>query len=170
MAAAPVAFGSHVFDPQSGSLRCGTVRCRLQSQPAQLLALLLERRGDVVTREEIRHLLWRDTTVSYDQSINFAIRHIRVALGPDAALLQTVPRRGYRFIADVADAETTGPRHAAWWRGLAASAALFVAMASGFGAGVIFRNGPAGQFVYDHLVHPDRCPYLRVFFPNHPNS
>jgi DNA-binding winged helix-turn-helix (wHTH) protein len=168
MAVTRAAFGSHVFDPDSGNLQCGTVRCRLQAQPAQLLALLIKRRGEIVTREQIRRALWPDTTVSYDQNINFAIRQIRVALGSDAALLQTLPRRGYRFIGEVTDA--TVMTDGFWRRGVAAAAALLVAAASGFGAGVVLRNGPAGQFVYDHLVHPDRCPYLRVFFPNHHNS
>lgn len=166
--AATVAFGSHVFDPLTGTLRCGSVRCHLQAQPAQLLALLVERRGELVTREDIRQALWPDTAVSYDQNINFAVRQIRIALGADAALLQTLPRRGYRFIGEIREADNVTVR--GWWRALAAVAALLVAMASSFGAGVVFRNGPAGQFVYDHLVHPDRCPYIRLLLPNHRNS
>ena len=168
MERAPVAFGAHVFDPRTGSLRRGQIRSRLQAQPAQLLALLLERRGDIVTRDEIRRALWPDTTVSYDQNINFAVRQIRVALGSDAGLLQTLPRRGYRFVGTVTEVGAAGRRP--WRRGAAAAAALLVAMASGFGAGIVFRTAPGGQFVYDHLVHPDRCPYLRVLLPVHRNS
>jgi DNA-binding winged helix-turn-helix (wHTH) protein len=182
---APVRFGSHAFDPVTGILRRGNAACDLQNQPSQLLGLLLERAGEVVTREQIRLALWPETVVSYDQNINFAVRQIRVALGVDANLVQTVPRRGYRFIGNVmlADQEVgrslwrasrgsskgrrTGGR--GWWNGPAA-AAIALALASGFGAGILVRDAPAGRFVYDHLVHPDRCPYLRIFLPNHRNS
>jgi DNA-binding winged helix-turn-helix (wHTH) protein len=130
--------------------------------------LLLERAGEVVTREQIRDALWRDTVVSYDQSINFLVRRIRVALDVDAALLQTVPRLGYRFVGKVI-LEDRGRRRLSR-KEVAAAAAVFLALASAFGAGILLRDGPAGQFVYDHLVHPDRCPYIRALLPNHRDS
>jgi DNA-binding winged helix-turn-helix (wHTH) protein len=187
MAAAPVRFGSHGFDPATGALRRGNAACDLQSQPAQLLGLLLEHAGELVTREQIRLALWPDTVVAYDQNINFAVRRIRVALGEDASLVQTVPRRGYRFVGNVVretwqadriagsrdgriagsrDGRIAGSRDGRIGRGMAVAAAIAVALVSGFGAGILVRDAPAGRFVYDHLVHPDRCPYLRVFVRN----
>src|SRR4026208_2410159 len=94
-------FGSHRFDASTGSLRRGGKRVDLQLQPAPPLALLLEHAGAVVTREQIRERLWPDTTVASDQNINFAIRQIRAAPAHDANLVQTVPRRGYRFLGSV---------------------------------------------------------------------
>ncbi len=163
-----IEFGSHEFEVNTGTLRRGGERCDLQSQPAQLLGLLLEQAGTVVTRDQIRAALWPDTSVAYDQSINFAIRQIRVALGPDANLVQTVPRRGYRFVGEIVRAET---RNREFGRNrTAVAAAVLAAMASGFGVGIIVRDAPAGQFVYDHLVHLDRCPYVRMILPILRNS
>jgi DNA-binding winged helix-turn-helix (wHTH) protein len=163
MVRARIAFGSHVFDPKTNALRRGRERCALQSQPALLLGLLLEHPGEIVTRDQIRSTLWPEISVAYDQCINFAIRQIRVALGPDSDLLQTVPRRGYRFVGEVIRAEA---EHSGVWRHrIAVAAAVLLATAAGFGAGIVVRDAPAGQFVYDHLVHPDRCPYVRMILP-----
>jgi DNA-binding winged helix-turn-helix (wHTH) protein len=161
MPASTVRFGSHAFDPSTGTLRRNGQPCVLQAQPARLLALLLEDAGEIVTRELIQKELWRDTVVEYDQNINFAIRHIRVALGADARLIQTVPRQGYRFVGATTIDEVERPR--AMRKTIAAAAALLIALASGFSAGILVREAPAGRFVYEHLAHPDRCPYLRVF-------
>jgi len=163
-----VRFGSHSLDFRTGTLRRGVHRGALQSQPAQLLMLLVQRAGELVTREEIRGHLWPDSVVDNDQNINFAIRQIRVALGPDASLVQTVPRRGYRFIGDVSGA--SAERLMSATRGGAAVASLSAALSVGFAAGILMRSGPTGQFVYDHLVHPDRCPYIRMLLPTHRNS
>ena len=163
-----ISFGSHQLDPDAAILWRAGERCVLQAQPLRLLTLLIERRGEVVTRDDIREQLWSDTVVEYDQGINFAIRQIRIALGPDAHLVQTVPRRGYRFLGDLTPAIPAAPRRSR--RAWSIAAAILLALASGFGAGIITRDAPAGQFVYDHLVHPGRCPYLRVFLPAHRNS
>jgi len=163
-----ISFGSHRLDPDAAILWRAGERCVLQAQPLRLLSFLIERRGEVVTREDIREQLWSGTAVEYDQGINFAIRQIRIALGPDAHFVQTVPRRGYRFVGDVTHAIPAPARLSR--RGWSIAAAILLALASGFGAGIITRDGPAGQFVYDHLVHPGRCPYLRVFLPPHRNS
>jgi putative ABC transport system permease protein len=101
MARARIRFGLHEFDPDASILFCRGERCVLQSQPARLLGLLIEHAGEIVTRDQIRRELWPDTVVAYDQGINFAIRQIRIALGGDADLVQTVPRRGYRFTGEI---------------------------------------------------------------------
>jgi TolB-like protein len=84
-------------------VRRGAAVVRLQEQPFQILDLLLERPGDVVSRERIRQRLWPDgTTVDFEHSVNAAIKRLRTALGDDAArprFVETVPRWGYRFIA-----------------------------------------------------------------------
>src|SRR5271169_3138599 len=101
-----VRFGSFEVDLQEGKLTKAGVRIHLQGQPLQILVLLLERPGQLVTREEIRQKLWaRDTFVEFDDALNTAVRKLRTALN-DAAdnprFLETVPRRGYRFVAPVA--------------------------------------------------------------------
>jgi TolB-like protein/DNA-binding winged helix-turn-helix (wHTH) protein/Tfp pilus assembly protein PilF len=100
-----LAFGSYEADLRSGELRKHGTRIRLQSQPFQLLAMLLERPGQLVTREEICQKLWSaDTFVDFDHSLGTAINKIREVLNDSAAeprFVETVPRRGYRFIAPV---------------------------------------------------------------------
>jgi DNA-binding winged helix-turn-helix (wHTH) protein len=99
-------FGLYELDSATGELRKdGKTRPRLQGQPLEVLLHLLERPGDVITREELRLMLWPvDTYVDYDHSLNTAINKLREALN-DAAdnprFIQTIPRRGYRFIASV---------------------------------------------------------------------
>ena len=89
----------------AGELRKSGARIRLQEQPFQVLALLLERPGDVVTREELRQKLWpADTFVDFDHSLNTAINKVREALGDSASsprYVETLARRGYRFLATV---------------------------------------------------------------------
>lgn len=100
-----LSFGSYEADLQSGELRKHGIRIRLQSQPFQLLAMLLERPGQLVTREEICQKLWpADTFVDFDHSLGTAINKIREVLNDSAAeprFVETLPRRGYRFIAPV---------------------------------------------------------------------
>jgi DNA-binding winged helix-turn-helix (wHTH) protein len=98
-------FGVFELDLNTGELRKGGVKLRLQGQPVQVLSLLLERAGDVVTREELREKLWAsDTFVDFDHSLNTAINKVREALGDSASsprYVETLARRGYRFIAPV---------------------------------------------------------------------
>ncbi|HET7439846.1 MAG TPA: winged helix-turn-helix domain-containing protein [Terriglobales bacterium] len=98
-------FGIFEIDLAAGELRKSGVRIRLQEQPFQVLALLLERSGEVVTREELRQKLWpADTFVDFDHSLNTAVNKIRDALGDSAGspkFVETLARRGYRFIAPV---------------------------------------------------------------------
>lgn len=101
-----VRFGTYEIALQSGDLRKAGVRIRVQQQPLRLLEILLERPGDVVTREELRSRIWPDESFGdFDQAVNVAIAKLRVALGDSAdnpRFIETLPRRGYRFIADVA--------------------------------------------------------------------
>lgn len=98
-------FGSFEMDLRAGELRKHGVRIRLQVQPFQILGMLLERPGDVVTRDELRQALWRgDTFVDFDHGLNNAINRLRETLGDSAdspRFIETLPRRGYRFIAPV---------------------------------------------------------------------
>jgi TolB-like protein/DNA-binding winged helix-turn-helix (wHTH) protein/Flp pilus assembly protein TadD len=101
-----VRFGIFEADLRTGELRKRGVRIRLQEQPFRVLAVLLTRPGELVTRDELRGRLWAaDTFVDFEHGLNKAINKIREALGDSAEsprFVETVPRRGYRFIADVA--------------------------------------------------------------------
>src|SRR5947209_16201011 len=105
-----VRFGVFELDLLAGELRKGGARIRLQEQPFQVLAMLLDRPGDVVTRDDLRQKLWpADTFVDFDHSLNTAVNKIREALGDSATsprFVETMARRGYRFIAPVNGAET----------------------------------------------------------------
>ena len=100
-----VRFGSFEVDLRAGELRCNGAKVKLQEQPFQIVRLLLERPGEAVTREELRTRLWpADTFVDFDHGLNAAVRRLRDALGDDAdnpRFVETLPRRGYRFIAPV---------------------------------------------------------------------
>ena len=104
-----VCFGVFELDLRAGELRKRGLRVRLQQQPFQVLAMLLEHAGQVVGREELQKKLWpADTFVDFDHGLNKAINKIREALGDSAEsprFVETVARRGYRFIADVRIAE-----------------------------------------------------------------
>jgi cholera toxin transcriptional activator len=102
-----VRFGTFEVDLVSGELRKNGTRIRLQEQPFRVLAMLLERPGEMVTREDLRSQLWPgDTFVDFDHGLNTAVNKLREALSDAAAnprFVQTVARRGYRFIAPVQD-------------------------------------------------------------------
>src|SRR5262245_51440113 len=102
-------FGSFEVDIASGELRRQGLKVRLQDQPFRLLVLLLERAGEVVTREELRNRLWpADTFVDFDHSLNTAVRKLREALGDSAdapRYVETLARRGYRFLVPVQERE-----------------------------------------------------------------
>ena len=105
MPSAQIRFGAFEVDLRAGELRRKGLQVKLQEQPFQVLAMLLERVGEVVTREELQTKLWpADTIVDFDHGLNKAINKIRKALGDSAEnprFVETVARRGYRFIADV---------------------------------------------------------------------
>ncbi|MGH9330649.1 MAG: winged helix-turn-helix domain-containing protein, partial [Vicinamibacterales bacterium] len=98
-------FGVFEFDPRVGELRRRGLKVRVRGRPLDILAILLERRGEVVTREQLRERLWpADTFVDFDHGLNAAVNKLREALGDTAEnprFIETLPRRGYRFIAPV---------------------------------------------------------------------
>src|SRR5215469_318826 len=97
-----IRFGIFEVDLRAGELRRNGSRVKLQEQPFQILVALLDRHGEVVTRDELQKKLWpADTFVDFDHSLNAAIRRLREALGDSAEnprFVETVARRGYRFI------------------------------------------------------------------------
>jgi TolB-like protein/DNA-binding winged helix-turn-helix (wHTH) protein len=104
-AATLLRFGVFEADVHAGELTKHGKRIRLQEQPFQLLVMLLEKPGEVVTREELRSRLWPRTIVDFDHGLNKAISKIREVLGDSSEhprFVETVARRGYRFLADVA--------------------------------------------------------------------
>lgn len=98
-------FADVEFDVKAGELRRGGMTTRLEPQPARVLAMLVERAGDVVTRTELQQGVWSgDTFVDFERGLNYCIAQIRTALGDSASsprFIETLPRRGYRFIAPV---------------------------------------------------------------------
>ena len=146
-------FGAYEVDVRSGELYKHGIRLKLQDQPFQILALLLERPGDVVTREELRQKLWpADTFGDFDTGLNSAIKKLRDALSDSAdepRYIETLPRRGYRFIAQVENGgvpaaavveenaspvpspePAPAPRKWRRWAVLAGVAALFIVLAA----------------------------------------
>jgi TolB-like protein/tetratricopeptide (TPR) repeat protein len=112
-----LAFDRFELDLRSGELRKEGRKIRLQAQPFQLLALLLEHAGEVVTREEVCQALWHaDTFVDFDHGVAVAINKIREALGDSAdspSFIETLPKRGYRFMVPVGQATVHEPTRAA---------------------------------------------------------
>lgn len=106
-------FGVFELDGSTGELRKNGVKLRLQGQPLQVLSVLLEHAGEVVTREELRQSLWAsDTFVDFDHGLNTAINRVREVLGDSASsprYVETLARRGYRFIAPVQRVPRPGP-------------------------------------------------------------
>src|SRR6266705_264426 len=102
-----VRFGDFALDRHSGELRKRGIRIRLQEQPFQILLVLLENPGELITREHLSERLWPDGTfVDFENGINTAVKKLRAALGDDAEAplyIETLPRRGYRFIGAVED-------------------------------------------------------------------
>lgn len=102
-----VRFGTYEVDLRLGELRKNGIRVKLTGQPFQILAILLEHPGDLITREQLQRRLWpSDTFVDFDRGLNAAINRVREALGDSAEnprFVETIPRRGYRFIAPLVD-------------------------------------------------------------------
>src|SRR5271155_4403066 len=98
-----IRFGAFEADLPSGEVRKFGSRIKLQDQPFKVLQVLLERPGDLVTREELRSRIWPEESFGdFDHAVNVAVGKLRTALGDSAdnpAFIETVPRRGYRFVA-----------------------------------------------------------------------
>jgi DNA-binding winged helix-turn-helix (wHTH) protein len=110
---AGVQFGTFTLDRATGELTRGGRAVPLQNQPARVLSLLVSRPGQLVTREELRRALWADDTfVEFETALNIAVTKIRQALGDSAAsprFVETIPRRGYRFMAGLRPAARALP-------------------------------------------------------------
>jgi TolB-like protein/DNA-binding winged helix-turn-helix (wHTH) protein/Tfp pilus assembly protein PilF len=108
-----VSFGSFEVNPRTGELRKQGLRIKLHEKPFQVLLALLEHPGEVVTRKELQEQLWPgDTFVEFENGLNNAISRLREALGDTAEsprFIETVPRRGYRFLAEVSPAVASSP-------------------------------------------------------------
>jgi len=147
-----IRFGVFEVDLRSGELRKSGVKIRLQEQPLQVLAMLLEHPGEVVTREELQKKLWStDTFVDFEHGLNKAINKIREALGDSAdnpRFIETLPRRGYRFIYPVdVGAGSARPREGRpipypRWAAIALAAAIVLIIAGAI-AYRYFRKAPA---------------------------
>src|SRR5258705_491328 len=124
-----ILFGPFAAHLDSGELRREGHKIRLQAQPFDLLVMLLERPGEVVSREEIRYRLWpADTFVDFDHSLGTAINKIRSALNDSAdapRFVETLPKRGYRFVVEVREARVA-----------AALSGICIGRAVGGGSGV----------------------------------
>src|ERR1700678_648195 len=103
---AKIRFGVYELDRDAMELRKHGMLIRLQEQPFRVLAMLAERPGQIITREQLQERIWGNTFVDFEHSLNKAVNRVREALNDDAGApqyVETVPRRGYRFIAPVAD-------------------------------------------------------------------
>jgi len=173
-----IRFGIFELDRRRGELRRNGVQVKLQEQPFQILLTLLEHPGEVVTREELRSRLWaEDTYVDFDHSLNAAVRRLRDALGDSAEnprFVETVARRGYRFLAPVhANGHALAvPQQAPvvsyrWWIfGTVGMALLIVGVVAGWHAGHatappkvlrerrLTANAPENR-VTDGVISPD---------------
>ena len=144
-----IQFGNFEADLRAGELRRDGSRIKLQEQPFRVLTLLLEHPGEVVSREELRNRLWpADTFVDFDHSLNAAIRRLRDALGDsaeDPKFVETVARRGYRFLAPVNGAQTViavaPPPSTSQHRRMMVAAGVVLLLGIGALALMLIRNG-----------------------------
>src|SRR5579864_3756413 len=122
-----VCFGEFELNLETAELRSNGSKTILPGQPFQVLVTFLDRPGQLVTREELKKQLWpSDTFVDFDVSLNKAVNRLREALGDSVEhprFIETLPRKGYRFIAPVStDKTTTGLRHTREWKIVTAAA------------------------------------------------
>ena len=157
-----VRFGVFEVDLAQRELRRSGLRIRLQEQPFQLLAALLERPGEMVTREELRSKLWPgDTFVDFDHSLNAAIKRLRDALGESAEtpiFVETIPRRGYRFIGQIATLPgltSTHPRR--WTRFFTTKIGMLSGLAGG---ALVMLSLYYGRSVTSHESQPTVIPIV----------
>src|SRR6202161_4679368 len=106
-----IRFGVYELDRDAMELRKHGAPIRLQEQPFRVLAMLAERPGEIVTREQLQERIWGNAFVDFDQSLNKAVNRVREALNDNAGTpqyVETVPRRGYRFIGAVGPPQPAG--------------------------------------------------------------
>ena len=143
---AALQFGVYELDPQARELRRAGVRVAIQPQPLTVLIALAERPGQVVSRAEVRELLWgAHTHVDFERGLNFCMAQIRVALRDSARsprFVETLPRRGYRLIAPVRMLESTPHRRRPWRVVAVTAAAVVLASTQWFGPGTVVPGGP----------------------------
>jgi TolB-like protein/DNA-binding winged helix-turn-helix (wHTH) protein/Tfp pilus assembly protein PilF len=173
-AGALLRFDNFELDVRSGELRKRGVKLRLQGQPLQVLATLLRRSGELVTRDELRSEIWpADTFVDFDHSLHNAIARIREVLGDSAQkprFIETLPRRGYRFIADVEvvgiepeerapveEVDATGGSSSWRGKGLATAALMLLGFAT---IGAALRLAPS--ILHSKSVTPPRLHSIAV--------
>jgi DNA-binding winged helix-turn-helix (wHTH) protein/tetratricopeptide (TPR) repeat protein len=152
-------FGVFEVDVRAGEVRKQGVRIKLQEQPFQVLKMLLERPGVVVTREDLRSRLWQaDTFVDFDNGLNTSINKLREALGDSAErprFIETLPRRGYRFIASVKNNDRKGPALTARsWKVLAPAAIVVLTVVAVTG-GLIWQSRKPRLTEKDTIVLAD---------------
>jgi TolB-like protein/DNA-binding winged helix-turn-helix (wHTH) protein/Tfp pilus assembly protein PilF len=140
-------FGVFELDVRAGELRKRGMRLPIQGLPVQVLAILLERAGEVVTREELRQQLWPpDTFVDFDHSLHNAIARVRDALGDaptSPRFIETVPRKGYRFVGHVDGSTSSGAGSAPKQNGQAVSIRARTMIWAGLAAAVVLAAGVA---------------------------
>lgn len=139
-----VRFGVFEIDLHAGELRKNGLNIKIQEQPFQVLAMLLSRPGEVVTREELHRTLWSaDTFVDFDVGLNTAVKRLRDTLGDFAEtprFIETVPRRGYRFIARVSSDERKEPTAITRVRKKAVLAPIVVILVAAIAGGWFWRS------------------------------
>ena len=185
-----IRFGTFEVDLRAGQLRRNGLKVRLQEQPFQVLAMLLERPGEVVTREDLHARLWpADTFVDFDHGLNAAVKRLRDALGDSAEnprFVETLARRGYRFLAPVESPSPETPASAAQapsarnatnsnaaksrWR-LVAGALVIVVVALALGLHIGMRASRALQPVLPKEIRltansPDAPVYFGAISPD----
>ena len=144
-------FGLFELDLQARELRKSGIRIKLQEQPFQILSMLLERQGQIVTREELQKRLWPgDTFVDFDLSLNSAVKKLRQALNDDSEnprFIETLYRRGYRFIAPISTASRERDLPVVGNSGILAVSAPVSNQApdAGNGAGSLSESGRSGE-------------------------
>ena len=154
-------FGEFQFDGETGELWQGATAIRLQPQPARVLALLIAQPGDLAAREALQQHVWgNDTVVDFEQGLNWCVRRIREVLHDtpsEPRFIQTVPRRGYRFVADVNEVSPVRktPVRSSWWKGrgivFATCSILLIGIASGITVSRRQRNVTVLVLPFDNL-------------------
>jgi len=152
------AFGNFELDDVRRNLKAGKQPVRLTGQALDLLCLLLERPGELVTREEIHRRLWPDTNVELEHSLDVVVSRLRTVLDDKAPIpryIQTLPRKGYRFIEPVTVSTGSGAlsRRSHWTRRLLPYVAVAILAAL---AVILFARSRYDQFVPVHSSQKSR--------------